>query len=219
MGKTNLFTPEQTIILDQVEKDPYLRSNFYFTGGTALSYLYLKHRHSEDLDFFSVKELDKERILSLITKWANQLDFTFEAQMKEVVYIFLLTFKNGTTLKVDFGYYPYPRVEKGGKYKRLEVDSLRDIAINKLVTVNQRTTAKDFVDLYFLLEHFTLWDLMYGAEKKFKMEFDPLILTGDLLDKAEQLESLPKMIKPLTLDELKTFYTEKAKEIAKESLE
>lgn len=219
MGKNNLFTPEQTIILDQVGIDPYLRSNFYFTGGTALSYLYLKHRHSEDLDFFSVKKLDQAKILSLITQWAVHHNFTFEAQMKEVVYVFLLTFKNGTTLKVDFGYYPYTRVEKGTKYNKLEVDSLLDIAINKLVSVNQRLAAKDFVDLYFLLKHFTLWDMMYGAEKKFKMEFDPFILTGDLLQRAEQFTSLPKMIKPLTLEKLKAFYTEKAKEIAKRSVE
>ncbi len=219
MGKTNLFTPEQTIILNQVAKDPYMRSNFYFTGGTALSYLYLQHRHSEDLDFFSENELDQSKILSLITQWAQTHNFTFEPQMKEVVYIFLLNFKSGSTLKIDFGFYPYPRVEKGKKYKNLDVDSLLDIAINKLVSVNQRTTAKDFVDLYFLLKHFTLWDLMYGAEKKFRMKFEPFVLGSDLILKSENLESLPRMIKPLTLNQLKAFLMEKGKEIAKKSVE
>jgi predicted nucleotidyltransferase component of viral defense system len=196
-----------------------LRSNFYFTGGTALSYLYLQHRHSEDLDFFSTNKLDKEKILSFVRQLAKEVGFTFEAQMKEVVYIFLLKFENGVSLKVDFGYYPYQRVEKGIEYKHLEVDSLLDIAINKLISVNQRLASKDFVDLYFLLKHFTLWDLIYGAEKKFRMELDPFILSSDLLDRVEQLDTLPRMIKPLTLKELRAFFTEKSKEAAKRMVE
>jgi predicted nucleotidyltransferase component of viral defense system len=30
-----------------------LSKNFYWTGGAALSYLYLQHRKSEDIDLFS----------------------------------------------------------------------------------------------------------------------------------------------------------------------
>lgn len=219
MGKNNLFTPEQTIILDQVEKDPYLKSNFYFTGGTVLSYIYLQHRHSEDLDFFSTNKLDNDKILSIITACAKKYNFTFEPQFKEVVSIFILKFKDGTQLKLDFGYYPYNRVEKGTMYKNIDVDSLRDIAINKLVSVNQRTTSKDFVDLYYLLKQFTIWDLIYGAERKFNIEFDPFILSGDIIDKVKDLDSLPKMIKPLTIEELKDFFIDKAQEIAKKSVE
>lgn len=219
MGKIHLFTPEQTIILNQVEKDLYLKSNFYFTGGTALSYLYLQHRHSEDLDFFTEKELDQEKILTQVSEWAKIYDFSYEPQMKEVVYIFLLTFKNGMQLKVDFGYYPHPRVKKGTRYKSLEVDSLVDIAINKLVTINQRAVVKDFVDLYFLLKHFTIWDLMYGAEEKFRMKTDPFILAGDILYNVEQFDTMPRMIKPLTLEELKFFFREKAKEFGKKAVE
>ena len=218
MGKTQLFTPEQIIILNQVEEDPYLRSHFYFTGGTALSYLYLEHRDSEDLDFFSPNQLDQDKILSLMTAWAKEYNFTFQAEMKEVVYIFMLTFKNGEPLKVDFGYYPYPRVEEGTQYKNLEVDGLLDIAINKFVTIHQRTTIKDFVDLYFLLQTFTIWDLINGAEKKFRMKTDLFILASNL-HKIEDFDYLPRMIKPLTLDELKSFFIEKAKQLAQKSIE
>ncbi len=219
MEKVSLFTPEQNIILNQVAKDSYLRSNFYFTGGTALSYLYLHHRNSEDLDFFTTIKLDPAEILAKITNWAQQYDFKFESQMKEVVYIFFLTFNNGIKLKVDFGYYPVQRVEKGMQYKQLEVDSLFDIAINKLVTIQQRTTVKDFVDLYFLLEQFTIWDLMYGAEAKFHMKIDLFMLAGDLLYKPEEFSSLPKMIKPLTLEELRAFFRETAIGLARRSVE
>lgn len=218
MGKIHLFTPEQIIILDQIEKDSYLTSNFYFTGGTALSYFYLQHRYSEDLDFFSEKEFDREKIFTIVSEWANIHDFTFESQFKEVVYIFLLKFKNGEELKVDFGYYPHPRVEMGMQYESLEIDSLLDIAINKITTINQRTAIKDFVDLYFLLQKFSLWDLREGVRVKFRQKIEPFILAADLL-KAEDFDVLPRMIKPLKLSELKTFFREKAKQIGSTAVE
>ena len=34
-------------------KETPLKEKFYWTGGTLLSYLYLHHRQSNDLDFFS----------------------------------------------------------------------------------------------------------------------------------------------------------------------
>ncbi|MFH1863611.1 MAG: nucleotidyl transferase AbiEii/AbiGii toxin family protein [bacterium] len=52
MGQ-DLLTKEQKQILEFVSKDKVITSQFYLTGGTALSYFYFKHRFSEDLDFFS----------------------------------------------------------------------------------------------------------------------------------------------------------------------
>ena len=40
----------------------------------------------------------------------------------------------------------------------LEIDSLLDIAVNKILTLSSRAEVKDFVDLYFLLQKFSLWD-------------------------------------------------------------
>lgn len=219
MGEMPIFTPEQKLVFDQVRESDFLRKNFYFTGGTALSVFYLQHRYSEDLDFFSENEFSYEEILSQVQKWAQKLNFSFKAESKEVVKMFFLDFENGVNLKIDFGYYPYKRVEKGLIDDGLEIDSLLDIAINKLSTVNQRSSAKDFVDLYYLLQKFTLWDLIEGVKIKFRMELDPWLLVSDLEYVAWGLETLPKMIKPLTLDELKTFFREKAKELGKRAVE
>lgn len=181
-----------------------------------MSEFYLQHRYSEDLDFFSEKKFEQQIILTLINEWSKKLNFRFNSRFVEIVFRFALFFPNGANFKIDFGYYPYPRLEKGLNYRQLEVDSLRDIATNKITTVNQRTEVKDFVDLYFLLkDKYTIWDLLYGAEVKFKqMELDTLILAQDLL-KAEDFPSLPKMIKPLTLKQLKEFFREQAKKLGK----
>ena len=53
MGQVSFLNKEQKSILDGLKENQLIRSNFYFTGGTALSEFYLQHRYSEDLDFFS----------------------------------------------------------------------------------------------------------------------------------------------------------------------
>lgn len=210
-----LFTPGQQRIFDQISKDPYIRDNFYFTGGTALSYFYLRHRYSEDLDFFSGKPVDDKKILEIMHRIAVKADFTFRAELKEVVYMFFIKFKDGEELKVDFGYYPYRRVKKGKVSAGFEIDSLLDIGINKLASINQRSSVKDFVDLYYLWDKLTVWDLIEGVKVKFRMEIDYWILGQDISFTIEKFDSMPRMIKPLSLVELKQFFREKAVELGR----
>lgn len=218
MGKIQLITEEQQIILDEIILNDFLRSKFYFTGGTALSSVYLQHRDSEDLDLFSSEKFDNQIIFALMQEWADKHNFTFEARFVEVTYIFNLTFKNGIKLKIDFSYYPYQRLKKGTNINDLDVDSELDIAVNKLLVVSQRNEIKDFVDLYFLLKKFTVWDLMEGVNKKFKTKIDPFLIGSDFL-KIEDFEYLPKMIKPLKLEDLKSFFGQKAKELGIRAVE
>lgn len=217
MGKISILTKEQNIILAEVRKNSFLQQ-FYFTGGTALSAFYLQHRYSEDLDFFSEKKIDTEMILTFFQDLKKQYGFEFTSEFQQVVYIFLLKFNNTETLKVDFGYYPYKQLEKPTDINGIKTDSLKDIAVNKFLTITQRTTVKDFVDLYFLLEKFSVWDLIQGVRIKFGMQLEPFVLASDFL-KVEDFDYLPRMIKPLKIDELKSYFRLKAKEIGKKSLE
>jgi len=212
MGKVPILTKEQDIILAEVKKSGFLSTNFYFTGGTALSASYLQHRYSEDLDFFSEENIDTEAIFTFFQNLSKQHSFTFTSEFQQVVYIFLLKFNNTTTLKVDFGYYPYKQIEKPKELNGIKTDSLIDIAVNKLLTITQRNTVKDFVDLYFLLEKFTIWDLIEGVQIKFKIQLEPFVLASDFL-KVEDFNYLPRMIKQLKIDELKSYFRQKAKEI------
>lgn len=217
MGKIQVLTKKQQIILDEVRKEPFF-DQFYFTGGTALSAFYLSHRYSEDLDFFTEKQFDAPSLLTIIEKWSRKYNFTFTSEFHQVVYIFMLTFNNKEILKVDFGHYPYKSIKEKEKINGIKTDSLTDIAVNKLLTVTQRTTIKDFVDLYFLLQTFTLWDIIEGVRIKFRMELEPFVIGSDFL-KVEDFDFLPKMILPLTLEELKAFFRQKAKEMGLKSIE
>lgn len=217
MGKIQVLTKEQQIILAQVKKEPFFEQ-FYFTGGTALSAFYLQHRYSEDLDFFTQKKFDAQDVFDLMDSWSKQYSFTFTSEFHQVVYIFMLTFKSKEVLKVDFGHYPHKRIEENNIIDGLKIDSLTDIAVNKLLTVTQRNSVKDFVDLYFLLNQFTVWDLIQGVRIKFRMELEPYIIASNFL-KVEDFTFLPKMILPLTLKDLKMFFREKAKEMGLKSVE
>ena len=217
MGKIQFFTKEQQIIFDQIAQNDFLRSHFYFTGGTALSSFYLHHRESDDLDFFSVSRFDNQTIFTLMQEWGSKYHFFSTSREIEVTYVFNLEFNNKTSLKVDFGYYPYARLEKGSLAGNIEIDSLFDIAVNKLLTVSQRNEVKDFVDLYFLLQKFTVWDLRDGVTVKFKTQLEPFLLASDFL-KAEDFEYLPKMTVPLKLSDLKVFFRQKAKELGEKAI-
>lgn len=215
MGQVNIITPEQRLLLDEFRNDRYLTSHFYFTGGTALSFHYLQHRESVDLDFFSSEPFEPQEVTKRVTQWGVKHNFSISYVPIDVqTHVFNLTAKNSSSVKVDFAYYPYKQIEKGEVIDGVKIDSLMDIAVNKLLTVEQRAEVKDFVDLYFLLQKFTVGDLLEGVKVKFHLEIDPFVLASDFL-KVENFDFLPNMAKPLTLDDLKTYFKKRAEEVGK----
>lgn len=208
----NSLTKLQQIIFDEVSKDKYLRSNFYLTGGTALSAFYLNHRESEDLDFFSEKPYNNLLVLEKVTKWSQKYKAKLEQRSIEDLQIFNLTLPKNNKVKIDFNNYPYKRIKRGKKVQGVEIDSELDIAVNKLLTINQRTTVKDFVDLYFLLKKFSLWDLVDGAKIKFGVKLEPVMIGSNFL-KVLEFDVLPEMRIPLKLKELQDFFKERAQKI------
>lgn len=218
MGKNSILTRGQRLVFDQLAKSVYLTENFYFTGGTALSEVYLKHRESVDLDFFSEREFDEQTVFNKVTAIAQKLEIEIVTQQVENTYIFLFKFSEKNQLKIDFALYPHKRLGKGSQYKGFEVDSKLDIAVNKLLLVgSQRHEVKDYVDLYFLLEEFLVWDLIEGVRTKFGVKLEPFVLASDFL-LAGDFGFLPKMIRPLKLAQLKKFYTNLAKQLGQKSL-
>lgn len=204
MGKIG-FTPFQKLVFDKISQERYLRKTFYFGGGTALSVFYFNHRYSVDLDFFSEKEFDKNTVIKFINSLSIQLGTSVKMTKKEMVMWFELS-KSKETLKVDFLNFPYPRIDKGLIYQGVDIDGPKDIGANKLLLLNLTEEPKDYVDLYFILkEKYSIWDLLETAKTKFKLDLDLISLGEDFLN-AEKIKFLPLMIKPLTLDELKSFF-------------
>ena len=79
--------------------------------------------------------------------------------------------------------------------------------------LNLTEEPKDYVDLYFILkEKCSIWDLIEIVRVKFKLELDLISLGGDFMN-AEKIKFLPQMLKPLTIEELKTFFKLQAKKL------
>lgn len=210
-----ILTKEQEDFLDLVSHEPYLLKRFYFTGGTVLTVFYLQHRMSEDLDLFSEQEIHLSSIRSFIKKVQNKLkiekvDYTNFLGLHS----FQLFFANGAILKVDFNFYPFPRVERGIKYKGIEVDSAYDIAVNKIHTIAMKPRARDFIDVYFLVREkkYIIQDLLMQAKAKFDWHIDAIQL-GSRFFQASEAADYPRMLKPIDHKEWQDFFVEEAKKL------
>jgi hypothetical protein len=213
MGKVTL-TSIQTDFLALVTSSPYLVKTFYLTGGTALAVFYLDHRLSEDIDLFSENPYDQDFVRGWMAEqkklhsWKLTYAQVFERQTYEIIW-------KESSLKIEFVHYPHKQIAASAmNHNGLMVDSIEDIAANKLLTITQRNQTKDYVDLYFLLKRFTFWDLMHGATGKFGVELEPFYLSS-ILPQVEKLTALPVMKKKLTLPQLKKYFLSEAKRLGR----
>ncbi len=213
--KIKILTPHQEEFLSLLGEEKRISNSFYLTGGTPLSAFYLFHRLSEDLDLFSEEEVNLLAVRGFIGKAQKKLDL-LKVDYKQYfgLHIFQLYFPDASILKVDFNYYPFPRIEKGILYKNISVDSALDIAVNKVHTISMKPRARDFIDLYFLIKEkkYNFQDLLMKAKAKFDWHIDPIQL-GSRLFQAKEVKDFPRMIKKIDDDEWKNFFIEEARKL------
>ena len=212
MGQEILTAAQQTA-LRAVAATPDLR-HFYLSGGTALAAYHLWHRFSDDLDFFTAGDADAMFLRAFAEKLKTALGATaarFQRLYDRNQFFFRLRADAPEELKIEFTRYPFPQFEEPSLHDGVRIDGLRDIAANKLAALLDRFEPKDFVDFYFLLRRFTLADIRRDAEKKFGTAIDPIALGGELM-KAKRIAALPRMVEPLTIEELTNFYVAQARE-------
>lgn len=211
-----ILTREQKDFLDLAAIQRYLCERFYLTGGTPLAAFYLQHRLSEDIDLFSEKEIYLPAIRLFIKKAQDALSLEhIEYSGFLGLHSFQLYFPGNVILKVDFNYYPFPRIERGIRYAtNLEVDSIFDIAVNKVHTIAMKPRARDFIDIYFILQQqkYKLSDLWIQAKAKFDWHIDPIHL-GARLSRASEMTDYPRMLKPIDHNEWKAFFVEEARKL------
>lgn len=173
--------------------------NFYWTGGTLLSYCYLNHRDSIDLDFFSEDLFSDTEYVKFINdlKMAVKADkISFSMQNNRRLY---LVQKGKEAIKLELVYFPFAAIEKRKKIKDFSViaDSLTDIMINKTLAAYQRDEIKDLYDLYFYLTDkpkYNLFQLISLIEKKFGVEIEPVIFLAKANETAGKLDSLKPLL-------------------------
>jgi hypothetical protein len=125
-------------------------SSFYLAGGTACA-VYIGHRISEDLDFFSINDFSHFEIQN-----------TLKARGR-----FIVDYSDTRTLtgrfdqtKISFFHYEYPLLADTHDFLNIKFSSLKDIGCMKIDAISSRGCRRDFVDLYFILK-----DLKMNLEK------------------------------------------------------
>ena len=157
MLQTRTVEPTTLGLLKSLMSKNYLQS-FYLVGGTALA-LQLGHRKSIDLDFFTVVDFDTEVLL-------QQLLEAYEVIVVNQTKSMLITTING--IKVDFVKMAYPILFSALQIEGVRMLDRRDIAPMKLKAVVQRGSKKDFYDIYFLLDFFSLAEIISLFQQKFQ---------------------------------------------------
>lgn len=207
MAKKTILTKSQRLLLDEIGKNKAIAEAFYLGGGTALAEFYLQHRLSEDLDFFNENEFDPLSISAFFKGIQKKMNITkIDYQQSFNRNLFFLTIGKDI-IKTEFTYYPFPRIESKTVSNGIKIDSLLDIAVNKVFTVYQKPRSRDFIDLYLIIKK-TGWkmaDLIKKAKAKFDYHID-LLQLGTQFVKAEEVEDFPKMIVKLPHSTWQEFY-------------
>jgi len=143
------------------------QEHFYLTGGTALAEYYLGHRLSFDLDFFTSQEQLILPVSYQIERLANSSELQINVTRRFSTFIEFLVDRDGDSLRVDLGLdSPFRFLPPVISTEGVFVNSYEDLRIDKLLAYYGRTEPRDAVDLYFILQHEPLEELMDHAAQK-----------------------------------------------------
>ena len=158
-------------------REPLLKDT-RLVGGTALA-LQLGHRSSVDLDLFGHFSCDDVQLRTMLASYGKIQVISSSANVK----IFTIN-----DVKVDIVNYDSPWIEDMVVHEELRLASMAEIAAMKIRAIIGRGTRKDFVDIYFLLQQFTIFQIMDFYHKKYP-DFNDFIAVKSLtfFDDAEQV--------------------------------
>lgn len=196
---------------------------FYLTGGTALAEYYLQHRKSNDLDFFTAQE-------DIITTFSFHLEETLTRHGFAInrsrglrSFVEITASKAGDSTLIHLAQdspFRFSQPQHFPATPSLNVDSLIDIASNKLLALFQRATLRDFIDIFFLVKegHFTESKLMELAKEK-DAGFE-LYWLGVAFERLKSFSSaspdMLMLVKKCTFDELSRFFDSWREQIVKD---
>lgn len=193
MLQTFTVEPATLVLIRKLQKIEDF-SELRLVGGTALS-LYLGHRHSIDIDLFGKHNLEREELIEVI----KSIDITVREQYhtKKICGLFC------DNVKVDIVNYSFPWINDEFVEDEIRLASKEDIAAMKLFAIIGRGSKKDFIDLYFLLQEYSLSQMLDFFQNKYQdvTLFTVIKSLGYFVD-AEKYD-MPKMFIDVSWDDVK----------------
>lgn len=157
MLQTQAVSAELLELLKNIMKSEVF-SDFILVGGTALA-LQIGHRDSVDIDMFGNYLIDEDAFLDELKKFGKV------EKLQKTKNILIVSINN---IKVDFVNYRYPLLEDFLVVDGVRMASKKDIAAMKLNAISGRGSKKDFIDLFFLLEEFSLEEMITFYDSKYE---------------------------------------------------
>jgi len=163
-----IINPETFSLIQELQSLDFLKE-FYLVGGTALA-LKLGHRNSIDIDLFTQNEFSTQE---LVEKISLNKDFFKSFERENTLMCFI------NSIKTDFIRHNYPFVKSPITEEGITYLSLEDITAMKLNAIAQSgKRLKDFIDIYFLLEHFSVNEMLSFYEIKYPFSNKLIALRG-----------------------------------------
>jgi predicted nucleotidyltransferase component of viral defense system len=200
-------------ILDKQRLDilPFLRNfkeDFYLAGGTGLA-LQLGHRDSIDFDFFSKEDINTESLFKKISSIFIEHDIKKIQDEKNTLTILI-----DGNIKISFFTYHYPLIGDLVEDENFKIANLIDIAAMKMSAITSRATNKDYIDLYFIMKHVSLTDILLAVSRKMKSLDINLVLKS--LVYFDDIEYEPinfKNDEEIEMEKIKKFFISETKKI------
>ena len=186
--------PDTLELLKAISSQPEVKE-LRLVGGTALALQY-GHRQSVDLDFFGRLPEDKDELIDVVRRVG---DVTVLNRSKIILQMVV------NQVKVDFvDYSRYPWIDEPILGDGFVLASDKDIAAMKINAIMGRGTRKDFIDLYLLLQHYSLTQIMDFYRQKYP-EFSEYraLLSMTYFDDAE-MQDMPLMFIKTPWESMKT---------------
>ena len=188
-----IIAPATLKLIKELQKFPELKE-FHLVGGTYLA-LQLGHRNSIDIDLFSKNKFDDSDLLNILRKKYS----INEIYRRKNAIICLVN-----NIKTDFIRHDYkilfpPQTEEGIRFLGLE-----DITAMKLHAIVQSgKRLKDFIDVYFLMGHFSFNQMLEFYAEKYPHS-NPMIAIKAMnyFDDIDENIDPPKLLKPLPLKKI-----------------
>jgi len=185
--------PDTLELLKALASQP-LFSQMRLVGGTSLALQY-GHRRSVDLDFFGTTTEDVDELTEVMHLCAKDV---VRGNCTKSIKTYLLD-----GIKVDIVNYKYAWIDNPLAEDGVILASPKDIAAMKVNAIMGRGTKKDFVDMYFLLQHYSFKEIMQFYLQKYTdgSEYRAL-LSMTYFDDAD-LQPMPFLFQPVEWEALK----------------
>lgn len=187
--------PHTLELLKKLCQEPYLQE-CRLVGGTALALQY-GHRQSVDLDMFGSFDPEENYLFDVVLKPYAKVRVVKDKPNIKICFM--------DNIKVDFvNYSIYPWIDEPIEEDGLRLASPRDIAAMKINAIEGRGTKKDFVDMYFLLQHYSLEEIFgFYSQKYPNYSIYRALMSLSYFADAD-VKDMPTMYEDVSWDEIKS---------------